>query len=182
MSARYNEYIKEHTNAVKMAFEWLYKNLSGITSEEIWKKVEHLVSVHDMSKHDADEYNAYDEYFYGNKSYQTTVDFEVAWLKHIHKNPHHWQHWVLYHDDPNKPYTFLEMPTEYVIEMFCDWWSFSWRSGNLYEVFQWYEEHKQHMLLNVSTRAQVEKILELVKEKMLTTYHAEMTGEKHGEE
>ena len=35
--------------------------------------------------------------------------------------------------------TILEMPYDYIIEMICDWWSFSWQSGNLYEIFKWYE-------------------------------------------
>lgn len=176
MSSRYNEYIVEHKKNVKMAFDWLYKNLSGITSENIWNNSKVLVEKHDDSKYDKDEYDAYDTYFYGSKSYQATVDFEIAWLKHIHKNPHHWQHWILHHDDPNKPYTFLPMPTEYIIEMICDWWSFSWKTGNLYEIFQWYEEHKHQMLLNTETRAQVEKILETIKDAMLKSYHENISN------
>ncbi len=184
MSVRYNEYIREHQNAVKMAFDWLNKNCSGLTSEDIWNKASELVNKHDLSKYNLDEYEAYDQYFYGNKSYQATVEFEQAWNLHIHRNPHHWQHWVLIHDDPNKPYTYLEMPEEYVIEMFCDWWSFSWRKGNLYEIYSWYEEHKITMMLNVSTRAKVELILETVKKVLLTTYHKnidEMIGDNHEE-
>lgn len=166
MSKKYDEYIIEHKRAVTMAYDWLRKNLEGITSQDIWDKTEYLISIHDNSKYDENEYKAYDTHFYGNKSYQAEVDFEVAWLKHIHKNPHHWQHWVLYHDDPNKPYTYLEMPTEYMIEMICDWWSFSWRKGDLREIFNWYEEHKIQMLLNVSTREQVVLILDMIKHKL----------------
>lgn len=184
MSARYNEYIHEHQNAVKMAFDWLLKNTSGITSEDVWNKASELIDKHDMSKYSEDEYQAYDQYFYGNKSYQATVDFEQAWNLHIHRNPHHWQYWVLIHDDPNKPYTYLPMPSEYIIEMICDWWSFSWRNGNLYEIYSWYEEHKTTMKLNVGTRETVEMILETMKNILMKTYHKdieEMIGDNHEE-
>lgn len=184
MSARYNEYIHEHQNAVKMAFDWLLKNTSGITSEDVWNKASELIDKHDMSKYSEDEYQAYDQYFYGNKSYQAIVDFEQAWNLHIHRNPHHWQYWVLIHDDPNKPYTYLPMPSEYIIEMICDWWSFSWRNGNLYEIYSWYEEHKTTMKLNVGTRETVEMILETIKNILIKTYHKdieEMIGDNHEE-
>lgn len=184
MSARYNEYIHEHQNSVKMAFDWLLKNTSGITSEDVWNKASELIDKHDMSKYSEDEYQAYDQYFYGNKSYQATVDFEQAWNLHIHRNPHHWQYWVLIHDDPNKPYTYLPMPSEYIIEMICDWWSFSWRNGNLYEIYSWYEEHKTTMKLDVGTRETVEMILEIIKNILIKTYHKdieEMIGDNHEE-
>lgn len=186
MSAKYDEYLREHKNAVLMAYEWLRNNLSGITSEEVWDKVDHQVRfAHDSSKNDEDEYDAYDKYFYGNnKSYEVLQNFDYAWLSHIHKNKHHWQHWVLYHDDPNKPYTLLPIPDNYIIEMICDWWSFSWRSGNLYEIFQWYEDHKIQMQMNVESKAKVEMILDNIKKKLLATYHqdiSEMVSDNNGE-
>ena len=56
------------------------------------------------------------------------------------------------------------MPIENIIEMICDWWSFSWNTGNLYEIFEWYEEHKNNMILSENTRGTVEYILEKIKE------------------
>ena len=83
---------------------------------------------HDESKNDPDEYNAYDDYFYGkNRSYGVVMAFKQAWLEHIHRSPHHWQHWVLINDEPEEGEVILEMPYEYIIEMICDWWSFSWK-------------------------------------------------------
>lgn len=54
------------------------------------------------------------------------------------------------------------MPYQYVIEMICDWWSFSFNSDNLYEIFDWYEKHKG-MVLHEKTRALVEDILSRIK-------------------
>ena len=57
------------------------------------------------------------------------------------------------------------MPKNRVIEMICDWWSFSWKSGNLGEIFDWYEKHKD-MKLHENTRKFVEDILGKMKEEL----------------
>ena len=115
---------------------------------------------HDASKNDADEYYSYDAYFYGgNRSFKVVNDFRQVWLHHIHHNPHHWQHWILVNDDWEEGTIALEMSGEYVIEMICDWWSFSWSKGELMEIFDWYEAHRERMILHKNTRALVEKIL-----------------------
>ena len=58
------------------------------------------------------------------------------------------------------------MPDEYIIEMICDWWSFSWKQDKLDEIFAWYEEHKDHMKLSERTRDQVKEILNMIKNKL----------------
>ena len=60
------------------------------------------------------------------------------------------------------------MPYKYIIEMICDWWSFSWNKGNLKEIFDWYDDHKNHMKLHKDTRKTVEEILNRIKEKLET--------------
>lgn len=58
------------------------------------------------------------------------------------------------------------MPHNYIIEMICDWWAFSWAKGNLYEIFSWYDAHKHYMKLSDKTRKTVEDILEKIKAKL----------------
>ena len=106
-----------------------------------------------------EEYGPYDEYFYGSKD--NIDEFNYAWLHHIHNNAHHWQYWVLVNDEGT---VALDMPYNYIIEMILDWWSFSWKSNNLYEIFSWYEEHKKTMILNENTKIIVESILADMKE------------------
>ncbi len=107
-----------------------------------------------------DEYEAYDAYFYGgNRSHAIVEAFNRAWLLHIHRNPHHWQHWVLINDDPDEGEVLLEMPYNYIIEMICDWWAFSWEKGDLSEIFSWYDDHQAYIKLHPKTRATVEDIL-----------------------
>lgn len=169
MSKKYDEYIKHHQFNVYKAFEWLEQNLPELFEDESFKAIcRHLCEYeHDQSKYSEEEYSAYDAYFYsGNRSYKVVNDFNMAWLHHIHCNPHHWQHWVLINDDPDEGEIIMDMPDEYIIEMVCDWWSFSFTKGNLYEIFDWYKEHEKHMKLSKYTRDHVEDILNMIKMKL----------------
>ena len=58
------------------------------------------------------------------------------------------------------------MDYRYILEMICDWWSFSWSSGNLNEIFSWYDKRKDYMKLGKQTRKTVENILEQTKKKL----------------
>ena len=55
------------------------------------------------------------------------------------------------------------MPKKYVVEMISDWWAFSHKSGNLYEIFDWYKSHKKNMILHENTKKLVEEILDKIK-------------------
>lgn len=169
MSKDYDEYLNEHRKAVFAAYQWITENVPEVLAD-LDKDIDWQMQFnHDASKGDREEYQAYDAYFYGgNKSYQVLKDFDYAWLHHIHNNPHHWQYWLLFEDDPElgTPYKALEIPFEYVIEMICDWWSFSFRSGDLREIFNWYDAHKDIMKLHPKTRKLVEDILGVIKRKL----------------
>ena len=124
-----------------------------------------------------------DAYFYGNNgSYEVVQRYQRAWLLHIHRNPHHWQHWVLIHDDmeDGELETVLEMPYDYIIEMICDWWSFSWQSENLYEIFKWYEEHSKYIKLAQTTKITVEYILDNMKKKLQALQYADQSAMQPG--
>ena len=53
------------------------------------------------------------------------LNWKYAWLSHQRKNKYHWEYWVI------NPHTreALPMPKKYVIEMVCDWRSFSRKWG-----------------------------------------------------
>lgn len=161
MSFQYDNYLKSHISNVQKAAEWLLFHFPELLKDVDENRLRNNLNNHDQSKYLPEEYDAYDAYFYGgNKSHKVVSDFNLAWLHHIHQNPHHWQHWVLIHDD--EPEEILEMPKEYVIEMIADWWSFGHKSGNLKDIFDWYEQHKD-MKLHPKTRKLVEDILGNIK-------------------
>lgn len=178
MSFQYDQYLQQHRANVKRGYEWLCENLPGITDSTLtagWN----TEFAHDQSKDEKDEYDAYDAYFYGNnRSYEVVENYKRAWLRHLHRNPHHWQYWILINDDPKEGEIVLEMPYDYIIEMICDWWAFSWASGKLYEIFDWYEEHSKYMKLATETRETVEYILNAIKEKLDELSQIEHSGVK----
>lgn len=182
MSYEYDRYLTEHIRNVRAAFFWIHSNLPEII--ENYSEARAYIIDHDRSKYEAEEYDAYDKYFYGgSRSYAVVRNFNLAWLHHIHTNPHHWQHWVLINDDSDIGIQALDIPNSFIIEMICDWWSFSWTKGNLFEIFEWYDSHKNYMMLSEKTRRFVESYLEKIKSKLNeddTLQHHGIKGQKWG--
>lgn len=172
MSYQYDEYLTQHKSNVKKGYDWIRENLPYLIGDSIefggTVDYEHQIGfAHDASKSETDEYGAYDAYFYGgNRSYAVVQAFNKAWLFHIHRNPHHWQHWVLMHDEPDEPEECIAMPHNYIIEMICDWWAFSWQKGDLTEIFKWWDDHKDYILLHKKSRDSVERILSDIKQRL----------------
>lgn len=164
MSVQYDNFLTEHKENVAKGFRWLQENIPEVIEDGFeWQ----ICFNHDASKTDPEEYDAYDAYFYGNnRSYSVVQNFKKAWLRHIHNNPHHWQHWILINDDPKEGMVVIDMPYIYVVEMICDWWSFSWTKGDLNEIFGWYEDRKDYMKLSANTQISVEYILGKMKDKL----------------
>lgn len=159
MSKEYNKYLQEHRTNVAAAFYWLQENLPEVLKGD-YDYERQITADHDQSKSDEEEYNAYDAYFYGkDQSYAVMKEFNEAWLCHIHKNPHHWQYYVLSNDDPNEGEIVIDMPYNYLIEMICDWWSFSFKQNKLDEISFWYNERKNYIKLGINTRRRLEDIL-----------------------
>ena len=168
MSVAYDDYLDRHLANVVDSFRWLKDKLGDEIGDDIFDAAEwNVVYGHDSSKYSEEEYDQYDAYFYGsNPTHKVKEDFDYAWLNHIHNNKHHWQYWVLINDDKSLGTKALEMPKEYVIEMICDWWSFSRKAGDLYEIFDWYDKHKDYMVLHKNTKKYVNDILGMIKKEL----------------
>lgn len=78
--------------------------------------------LHDLSKYSYIELKTGFKYYQGFRSpiekEKEEKGYSLGWLHHKGKNKHHWEYWL----DTNKQKGFfaLEMPINYVIEMFCD--------------------------------------------------------------
>ena len=161
MSKQYNQYLQEHKANVAKAFYWLQTNTPYLLVDDYERQI---TADHDTSKSDTEEYGAYDTYFYGNdETDEVKLQFNKAWLHHIHKNPHHWQHWILINDNPDEGEIILDIPYNFIVEMICDWWAFSFKQNKLDEIFKWYDDHKSYMKLSDNTRRLVEYILSEIK-------------------
>ena len=181
MSSQYDSYLEQHKANVKKGFEWMRENIPEVLQGDFdyeWQ----ICLNHDHSKTETDEYEAYDAYFYGGKrSFDVVQNFNKAWLLHIHRNPHHWQHWVLINDEPNEGEIVIQIPINYIIEMICDWWAFSWSKGDLTEMFSWYEERKNYIKMHKNTRKTVEDIFAKIKEALNNDLsHHGIKGQKWG--
>lgn len=126
---------------------------------------------HDLSKLLPSEFFPYAHYFYLSKTprrdktgyYKPTdtgdAKFDWAWLQHIHRNRHHWQHYCLIEDDTGQAKA-LPMPERYIREMVCDWSGAGKAQHNTAKTIEWYLEHKNKMILHPDSRERVEDLLE----------------------
>ena len=112
--------------------------------------------IHDWSKFLPGEWWAYARYFYGDYpswdearriipyaqvKEDVQNEFDMAWLKHQHRNKHHWQHWFLLND--TEPDRCLPMPNKYVLEMVADWRGASRARGA--DVNDWWNQHNHRI-------------------------------------
>mgnify|MGYP007069858149 CR=1 FL=1 len=179
MSLQYDAYLKEHIDNVYNGYLWILGHIEPEKLDKLlpgikWDSLMMQIKSHDWSKRTEEEYGAYDAYFYGTgsgpagKAPEVQRAFDRAWLHHIHNNLHHWQHWVLIDDEGDNSngdkYKPLDIPNECIIEMICDWWSFSWKKGDLREIFNWWDEHLDKVIMTDSSREKVEGLLAMIRE------------------
>lgn len=135
--------------------------------------------IHDWSKFLPSEWFPYAQFFYGEKfpewsaisagqkyagyPYELTAtyvrhEFDRAWLKHQHRSPHHWQHWILREDSGAT--NILEMPIRYATEMVCDWEGAGRAiTGKTGGTVAWYLKNEAQIQLHPTTRRLIEQLL-----------------------
>lgn len=157
----YNKYITAHIKGVVQSYQML-ENQGPSIDKDVMRKAFDLCSIHDESKWGKEEYDAYADYFYRKeKTPEVELAFDLAWNHHQKCNPHHWQYWVLVKDSGGQ--VILDMPLEYIIEMACDWQSFSLKNSES-TAYNWYQDNKSKMMLSDTTRSSLEDILEYFKQ------------------
>ena len=162
---KYNRYLAEHIGNVKKAYTDIILKNNKLTNylnadSDICKN---CINSHDSSKFDPVEFYPYRDYFYGGEKTKEVIDnFNRAWLRHIHKNPHHWQHWVLNYDDGSV--ILIKMPDNYIVELLCDWLSFSIKSNNINEIKEFYNKNKSNYKFEYVTREKIETAIKMITE------------------
>ena len=171
MSEKYDEYLRNHINAVNEC----YKLLSGKELRNCKGAI-----THDSSKYSNEEYKAYDEFFYPSDGSKVGEDpkrkeaFQYAWLHHQNTNPHHWQFWVLINDEEG--IKALEMPLDYIYEMVADWGAFAYIQKNGHHLKEWYEKNKDKMILHDLTRSVVNALVTVLEAKLVDYFKEETNG------
>ena len=123
---------------------------------ECWREGLFIQGItHDLSKFHPKEFLPYTKKFFLDRNIDSIdeMKWKFAWLHHQHKNKHHWEYWVV---DPNQKLA-LPMPRKYLLEMVCDWRSFSRRWGRKVKLSNISLSDK--MILHPETRDALEMII-----------------------
>ena len=154
----YLTYLVNHISNVRRAWDEQLGPVIMNFYPESYAECERSIMMHDHSKYDDEEFDAYCNYFYPSEGFPKDEEaFDKAWLRHQNMNPHHWQHWVLIRDSGD--FVPQDMPLEEVCNMLCDWHSFSSKDNNS-TAYNWYEENKDKMILSDRTREFVTFLLQ----------------------
>jgi hypothetical protein len=126
---------------------------------ECWQEGLYLQGIfHDMSKFSPQEFFPYALKFYSNqKDENTELRWKKAWLHHQNHNKHHWEYWIVNKNTREA----LPMPKKYLIEMACDWKSFSRKWGRKVKESNLVERmmRSDNIILHPLTREELEKYI-----------------------
>ena len=128
--------------------------------------------LHDLSKYSPVEFSAGCIYYQGdhspNEAERADRGYSSAWLHHKGRNKHHLEYWIDYDPGPGHRMTGMEMPVNYVAEMFCDRVAASktyrgkaYRDG---DPLDYYLASRDHYLIHPNTRALLERLLGMLAE------------------
>lgn len=127
---------------------------------------------HDLSKYSLTEFVPGVKYYTGkrspNEGEREEFGYSKAWMHHKGRNKHHYEYWIDYNLETkrNEP---VEMPYNYVAEMFCDRLAASKiYNGKKYkqsDPLAYFEKRKPHRSINIKTRDEIEKLLHMLAEK-----------------
>lgn len=145
----YKDYVIAHKARVMKFADWLEDNLpdifEGVDLDTFWD----LIREHDDSKFSEEEFEPYAQKWFGDG--KKTFEYEEAWKHHWMNNEHHPEFWL-----------GEDMPYIYILEMLCDWGSFSIDKGDIGELSDYYfSEAKDDEEKNLSeaTKEIIEDIL-----------------------
>jgi hypothetical protein len=85
------------------------------------------------------------------------LPFEMAWLRHARRNPHHWQYWALPTEDGEKLY---DVPEYWLRVMVCDWWGAGRAQRTKSNPKEWYAKNKDKIRLSPNSKVRLEALLD----------------------
>ncbi len=121
----YKDYVLAHQERVKKFASWLKENCPEVFEGVDPDAFDEVIEEHDESKFSEEEFEPYAQKWFGDK--KKTLEYEEAWKHHWMNNEHHPEYWL-----------GEDMPYIYILEMICDWGSFSIDKGDLKELSDFY--------------------------------------------
>ena len=125
--------------------------------------------LHDLSKYTPTEFITGIKYYKGtyspNSAERNEKGYSTAWLHHKGRNKHHWEYWLDFGVDGIYA---CKMPTNYVIEMFCD----RVAASMIYQkekytdssALEYYENGRGKILIHPETDALIHHLLKYLSE------------------
>lgn len=84
------------------------------------------------------------------------TEFEMSIYLHWRRSKHHWESWVIPHNDSKYKVFPMDMTT--IKEMICDWKGAGKANGTP-DIIKWYKANKEKLILHPDTREIVENLL-----------------------
>ena len=148
----YKKYIINHKANVSKFADWLLKKCPEVFKDIDIMSFKTLINNHDESKFSKEEFEPYARFWFNDSEhYDYDPEYEAAWEHHWKNNKHHPEFWQ-----------GQDMPLIYILEMLCDWGSFSISKNDMNELFDCYYEEAQdddEKNLSENTKILIEKIL-----------------------
>ena len=127
---------------------------------------------HDLSKYTPTEFIPGCIYYQGdhspNEAERKAKGYTSAWLHHKGHNRHHLEYWIDYGLGKDKMIG-MKIPLRYICEMVCDRIAASQvYLGDKYtdaSAWEYYQRSRDHYILNPESRAMLEKLLKMVRDK-----------------
>lgn len=146
------KYILEHIDGVQQFADWLKEKLPELFDEIDINVFDDLIKEHDASKFSEEEFEPYAQKWFNNSG--KTPEYEAAWTHHWMHNEHHPEFWL-----------GEDMPYIYILEMICDWGSFSIDKGDFRELSDFYynkAKDDEEKNLSDATKKIIEDILDKI--------------------
>lgn len=128
--------------------------------------------LHDMSKYAPIEFLAGVRYYQGTRSpneiERLEKGYSAAWLHHKGRNRHHLEYWIDYAPELGYQMGGMEIPVNYVVEMFCD----RIAACQIYQKekytdaspWEYYAKSPDRNIIHPNTRALLEKLLLMLRD------------------
>lgn len=126
----YKDYVLTHKDRVKQFADWLKESCSEVFEGIDLDSFNEVIEEHDESKFSEEEFEPYAQKWFGDK--QESFEYKEAWKHHWMNNEHHPEYWL-----------GEDMPYIYILEMICDWGSFSVEKKDLKELSDFYYNKAQ---------------------------------------
>lgn len=168
---KFAAYLDEHRANVKKAYLSIRQTLPlhfNIDLNSLDKNIEE----HDKSKYSEEEFSQNAEYYYGKKNEQTIQAYNKASYNHKHTNKHHPEFWI------NKGKIDF-MPDEAIIEMVCDWESFSYFEGHI-SAEEFFEKYGEQFHFNATIKNKINTLLEIIKQRKKDSKSEDPNGPSGG--